>query len=223
MIGAARGEVAGIVEGSSCSVDGLAGPDNVAYVGYDTLIITEDTGYHDNNFVWAYNLQSKALTRILSAPSGAENTGPYMFNQINGFAYITNVVQHPAGESVDPSAGNEAELGYFGPIPVEPATASVMSVTEALAVTEDQLEVEVIGTITSTVVNHNSSSGVHYAFEMADVDDSSQVIVVKTPTDLRDTFSPEAAGTTVVVTGERDLDGYSGFQSIENVSSVVEQ
>ncbi|WP_211225055.1 DUF5017 domain-containing protein [Oceanobacter kriegii] len=118
VIGAARGEVAGIVEGSSCSVDGLAGPDNVAYVGYDTLIITEDTGYHDNNFVWAYNLQSKALTRILSAPSGAENTGPYMFNQINGFAYITNVVQHPAGESVDPSAGNEAELGYFGPIPL---------------------------------------------------------------------------------------------------------
>ena len=116
VIGAAKGEVAGIAEGSVCSTDGLSGPDNVAYVGYNTLIITEDTGLHANNFVWSYNLESKQLTRIFSAPNGAENTGPYLFNQINGFAYITNVVQHPGDISVDPSAGYEAEIGYFGPI-----------------------------------------------------------------------------------------------------------
>jgi hypothetical protein len=118
VIGAAKGEVAGTADGYACSVDGLSGPDNVAYVGYNTLIITEDTGLHANNFVWSYNLESKQVTRIFSAPNGAENTGPYMFNQINGFAYITNVVQHPGDISVDPSAGNEAEIGYFGPIPV---------------------------------------------------------------------------------------------------------
>ncbi|WP_339068540.1 choice-of-anchor J domain-containing protein [Teredinibacter turnerae] len=117
VVGAMTGLIAGVPEGSQCDIDNLAGPDNVAYIGYNTLIITEDTDDHDNNFVWAYDLNAKSLTRIFSAPSGAENTGPYMFNDINGFSYISTVVQHPAGESVDPQPGNEAEIGYFGPIP----------------------------------------------------------------------------------------------------------
>ncbi|TVZ37332.1 endonuclease/exonuclease/phosphatase family protein [Alteromonadaceae bacterium 2753L.S.0a.02] len=119
VIGEMVGLISGEVVDGSCALDNIAGPDNVAYIGFDTLIITEDTDDHDNNFVWAYDLNAETLTRIFSAPSGAENTGPYMFNNINGFSYISNVVQHPAGESVDPSPGNEAEVGYFGPIPVE--------------------------------------------------------------------------------------------------------
>lgn len=110
VVGQMAGLIAGVEHGSACDIDGLAGPDNVAYVGYNTLIITEDTDDHANNFVWAYDLEADSMTRIFSAPTGAENTGPYMFHNINGFAYITNVVQHPAGERVDPQAGNEAEL-----------------------------------------------------------------------------------------------------------------
>ena len=94
-------------------VDAIAGPDNVSYIGFDTLIITEDTSDHDNNFTWSYNLETGDLTRILSAPTGAENTGPYMFNDINGFSYLTNVSQHPFGIAADPAEGEEAELGYF--------------------------------------------------------------------------------------------------------------
>lgn len=116
--GSIKGILQGEVSDSGCQIDNIAGPDNVAYVGYDTLIITEDTSKHENNFVWAYTINTQQLTRIFSAPSGAENTGPYMFHNINGYSYITNVVQHPAGEKADPSEGNEAEVGYFGPIPV---------------------------------------------------------------------------------------------------------
>lgn len=98
---------------TQCDIDGVAGPDNVAYIGYDTLLITEDTDLHENNFVWAYDLKDDELTRIFSAPLGAENTGVYMFNDVNGFSYITNAVQHPAGEKASPSKGNEAEIGYW--------------------------------------------------------------------------------------------------------------
>ena len=220
VIGAAKGEVAGIAEGSVCSTDGLSGPDNVAYVGYNTLIITEDTGLHANNFVWSYNLDSKQLTRIFSAPNGAENTGPYLFNQINGFAYITNVVQHPGDISVDPSAGYEAEIGYFGPIPVVAAGSSAMSVTEARALAADTDGVEVIGVITSTVVNGD------YAIEVADVDDASQVIAVKLGGDDRTLWgpvsNPSAAGTTVIVNGDFDFEGYSSYdKSIEGTTQIT--
>jgi PKD repeat protein len=212
------GLISGSYDGNGCDVDDIAGPDNVVYVGYNTLVITEDTDEHHNNFVWSYDLEAETLTRIFSAPTGAENTGPYMFNNINGFAYITNVVQHPAGEKADPSAGNEAELGYFGPIPV---TSSVMSVTEALAVTEDQAVVEVIGVITGTVVNED------FAMEIADENDPSQTIYVQLLGDQRTLWGPEsnpgATGTTVVVIGERDLDGYFGSPSIEGTSSITAQ
>jgi hypothetical protein len=35
----------------------------------------EDSGMHINNFVWAYNVDTKQLSRILSVPAGAEATG----------------------------------------------------------------------------------------------------------------------------------------------------
>ena len=219
VIGAAKGLIAGVEAGGACDVDTIAGPDNVAYVGYNTLIITEDTSDHENNFVWSYNLETEALTRIFSAPALAENTGPYMFHNVNGFSYITNVVQHPADEKADPSEGNEAEVGYFGPIPyVEPAS-STMSVSQALAVDEDQKVVEVVGVITSTVVNQD------YALELADENDSSQVIIVKLNKDDRALWGPKsnpgAAGTAITVIGERDLDGYSGRQSIEGSTEIT--
>jgi PKD repeat protein len=218
VVGSVKGLIAGVEQGNACDIEQIAGPDNVAYVGYNTLIISEDTSDHANNFTWAYDLDTRVLTRIFSAPLGAENTGPYMFNNVNGFSYITNVVQHPGGEETDPSSGNEARMGYFGPIPVA-AASTAMSVTEALAVTEDQLVIEVVGVITTTVINGD------YALEIADVNDPSQLIVVKLNGDDRTLWgpvtNPAAAGTTITVTGERDLEGYSGRQSIEGATQIT--
>ena len=37
---------------SGVSVDGLAGPDNVAIMEDGRVLIGEDTGNHENNMVW---------------------------------------------------------------------------------------------------------------------------------------------------------------------------
>ena len=59
----------------------VANPDNIRYSeAMRTLFIGEDSGNHLNNFVWAYNIDSKALARIFSAPIGAENTGLNVFD-----------------------------------------------------------------------------------------------------------------------------------------------
>ncbi|WP_448207565.1 PhoX family protein [Azospirillum sp. sgz302134] len=79
-----------------CDTEKVANPDNVRYSeAMRTLFIGEDSGNHLNNFIWAYNVDSKALTRIFSAPIGAENTGLSVFDDYNGHAYITANIQHP--------------------------------------------------------------------------------------------------------------------------------
>ncbi len=116
-----------MVEGdpnNSCDLNGLANPDNVTYMpGYDTLIIGEDTGSgHQNDMIWAYNVESGELTRIQTTPYGSETTSPYFYPNINGWAYLMSVVQHPYGESdqdkLNPGTGEEmAYTGYIGPFP----------------------------------------------------------------------------------------------------------
>jgi hypothetical protein len=79
-----------------CATDLVANPDNVRYSeAMRTLFIGEDSGNHLNNFTWAYNVDSKKLARIFSAPAGGENTGLGVYDNINGHAYITGNVQHP--------------------------------------------------------------------------------------------------------------------------------
>ncbi len=108
---------------SKCSLDGIASPDNLTFMpGYNTLIIGEDTGSgHQNDMVWAYNLSSKKLTRIQTTPYGSETTSPYFYPNINGWAYLMSVVQHPFGESDKEKMNDPAELrgytGYIGPFP----------------------------------------------------------------------------------------------------------
>lgn len=41
--------------------------DNLHYVA-GNLLIQEDTGRHENNVLWAYNVDKGTLTRILSTP-----------------------------------------------------------------------------------------------------------------------------------------------------------
>jgi hypothetical protein len=63
-------------EGNQCVQDRICGPDNLRYVdSIRTLFIGEDTGRHNNNYVWAYNVDTKKLSRILSVPMAAEATG----------------------------------------------------------------------------------------------------------------------------------------------------
>ncbi|MCP5265414.1 MAG: DUF839 domain-containing protein [Burkholderiaceae bacterium] len=79
-----------------CDTERVANPDNVRYSeAMRTLFIGEDSGNHLNNFVWAYNVDSGKLSRILSAPAGGENTGLGVYDDVNGHAYITGNVQHP--------------------------------------------------------------------------------------------------------------------------------
>lgn len=108
---------------NTCDVDGIANPDNITMItGSRTLIIGEDTGSgHQNDAIWAYNLDSGDLTRIQTTPYGSETTSPYYYPNINGWGYLMSVVQHPYGESdedklADPSDAM-AYVGYIGPLP----------------------------------------------------------------------------------------------------------
>ncbi|HYI00951.1 alkaline phosphatase PhoX [Hyalangium sp.] len=110
--------------GNGCSVNGLAGPDNVAYLpGYNTLIIGEDTGLHQNDAIWSFNTVTKKLTRIMTTPYGAETTSPFWYPDLGGHGYLLGAVQHPYGETdairiSDPEAtGRDSWVGVFGPFP----------------------------------------------------------------------------------------------------------
>ena len=82
--------------GNSANVDKISNADNLKFSEkLRTLFIGEDSGQHVNNFVWAYNVDSKKLSRILSVPSGAEATGLEVVENLNGFAYILGNFQHP--------------------------------------------------------------------------------------------------------------------------------
>lgn len=109
--------------GNACDIDGIANPDNITYMpGYNTLIIGEDTGEgHQNDAVWAMDLKTSALTRIMSTPYGSEATSVDWYPNLNGKAYLMAVIQHPYGESdedklTDP-AHARAYVGYLGPFP----------------------------------------------------------------------------------------------------------
>ncbi|GAB3249813.1 PhoX family protein [Chitinimonas naiadis] len=84
------------VLGNLSNPDKLANPDNIKFSEkLRTLFIGEDSGRHVNNFLWAYNVDTKVLSRILSVPSGAESTGLHAVDEINGWTYIMSNFQHP--------------------------------------------------------------------------------------------------------------------------------
>ena len=108
---------------NTCDINGIANPDNITFIeDYATLIIGEDTGSgHQNDAIWAYNLDTEKLTRIQTTPYGSETTSPYIYRNIGGYGYLMSVIQHPYGESdqdklADP-ADAAAYTGYVGPFP----------------------------------------------------------------------------------------------------------
>ena len=53
--------------GNTANPDKIASPDNLKFSEtLRTLFIGEDSGNHVNNFLWAYNVDTKELTRLLS-------------------------------------------------------------------------------------------------------------------------------------------------------------
>lgn len=111
--------------GNKCDVNSIAEPDNLTYInGSDTLIIGEDTGLHQIDYVWAFNQKTKKLTRIQTSPFGSETTSVFWYPDINNHGYMMSVLQHPYGESDKDKAKSkedfESIIGYIGPFPPMP-------------------------------------------------------------------------------------------------------
>jgi secreted PhoX family phosphatase len=88
--------------GNTANAGKIANPDNVKFSEkLRTLFIGEDSSMHVNNFLWAYNVDTQALSRVLSCPAGAESTGLHAVDEINGWTYIMSNFQH-AGDWESP-------------------------------------------------------------------------------------------------------------------------
>ncbi len=86
-------------EGNRCVQDKVCGGDNIKFAeSMRTLFIGEDTSRRNNNYVWAYNVDTRKLSRILSVPMYAEATGLEIPENRNGFGYILGNFQHPGEE-----------------------------------------------------------------------------------------------------------------------------
>jgi hypothetical protein len=82
--------------GNTANPDKVGNPDNLKFSEkMRTLFIGEDSGQHVNNFLWAYNVDTKVLSRIMSIPAGGESTGLHAVDELNGWTYIMSNFQHP--------------------------------------------------------------------------------------------------------------------------------
>jgi len=82
--------------GNTTNPNKIGNPDNIKFSEkLRTLFIGEDSSTRTNNFLWAYNVDTKVLSRLLSVPSGAESTGLHAVDEINGWTYIMSNFQHP--------------------------------------------------------------------------------------------------------------------------------
>lgn len=89
-------EIAADALGNLSNPDKIANPDNLKFSEkMRTLFIGEDSSSHVNNFLWAYNVDTKVLSRLMSMPSGAEATGLHVVDDLNGWTYIMSNFQHP--------------------------------------------------------------------------------------------------------------------------------
>lgn len=81
--------------GNTANPDTIGNPDNLKFSEkMRTLFIGEDSSQHVNNFLWAYNVDTKKLSRLMSIPAGGESTGLHAVDEINGWTYIMSNFQH---------------------------------------------------------------------------------------------------------------------------------
>ena len=115
--------------GNTADLNSIANTDNVFFSEkMRTLFIGEDSGMHVNNFIWAYNVDTQKLTRILTVAAGAETNGLQGVDNLNGHAYISANSQH-WGDFISTSNADlktqltpmidkfHAPVGYIGGIP----------------------------------------------------------------------------------------------------------
>lgn len=97
--------------GNTARADMVANPDNLKFSEkMRTLFIGEDSGSHVNNFLWAYNVDTGELARLMSVPSGGESTGLHAVDELNGWTYIMSNFQHPGDWSKSLHAKVQATL-----------------------------------------------------------------------------------------------------------------
>jgi secreted PhoX family phosphatase len=88
-------DIASDALGNTANPEKIANPDNLKFSEtLRTLFIGEDSGQHVNNFLWAYNIDTKVLSRIMSIPAGGESTGLHAVDELNGWTYIMSNFQH---------------------------------------------------------------------------------------------------------------------------------
>jgi len=97
--------------GNKADPNRVANPDNLFFSQkMHTLFIGEDSGLHANNFVWAFNVDTRKLSRILSVTMGGEATGLQVVDNIGGHAYVMSNHQH-RGERIEVAdSGLKAKL-----------------------------------------------------------------------------------------------------------------
>lgn len=89
-------DIAGDALGNKANPNKVSNPDNLKFSEkMRTLFIGEDSSTHVNNFIWAYNVDTQQLSRLMSMPSGAEATGLHVVDDLNGWTYIMSNFQHP--------------------------------------------------------------------------------------------------------------------------------
>ena len=88
-------DIAADALGNTANPDKVSNPDNLKFSEkLRTLFIGEDSSTHINNFLWAYNVDTRQLSRLMSIPSGGESTGLHAVDEINGWTYIMSNFQH---------------------------------------------------------------------------------------------------------------------------------
>lgn len=88
-------DIAADALGNTANPEKIANPDNLKFSEQmRTLFIGEDSSQHVNNYLWAYNVDTKQLSRVMSLPAGAESTGLHAVDEINGWTYIMSNFQH---------------------------------------------------------------------------------------------------------------------------------
>lgn len=108
-------DIAADALGNTADPDYIANTDNIFFSEkMRTLFIGEDSGTHVNNFVWAYNVDTQKLSRILTNVSGAEATGLQAVEDMNGFAYIMSNSQHHGDYIKTMDATTEAAVEATG-------------------------------------------------------------------------------------------------------------
>jgi len=129
-------DIPGDALGNTSNPEKIGNPDNIKFSEkLRTLFIGEDSSSHVNNFLWAYNIDTKKLSRIMSIPAGGESTGLHAVDELNGWTYIMSNFQH-AGDwgtihskvqaTLDPLVRKNyndrysAAVGYLTADPIQP-------------------------------------------------------------------------------------------------------